>query len=236
MWTGFDYIGEPTPWNGTGAGSASGQGAKPKSSYFGIVDTAGFVKDTYYLYKSMWDEDTTTLHLMSTWNNDEIVKNNNGKVKVDVFTNAAKVELYLNGNKVGEDTATTHTTALGYKYQTFSNGEFYPSFNVTWASGTLSAKAYDKKGNLITETEGRSSVTTNTKAAKLAISADKKEILADGSSLSYLTVDVKDMNGNIVAGADNRINFKIEGNGKIVGVDNGNAADTDSLSAKLHNC
>lgn len=196
VWTGFDYIGEPTPWNGTGAGSASGQGAKPKSSYFGIVDTAGFVKDTYYLYKSMWDEDTTTLHLMSTWNNDEIVKNNNGKVKVDVFTNAAKVELYLNGNKVGEDTATTHTTALGYKYQTFSNGEFYPSFNVTWASGTLSAKAYDKKGNLITETEGRSSVTTNTKAAKLAISADKKEILADGSSLSYLTVDVKDMNGN----------------------------------------
>ena len=90
VWTGFDYIGEPTPWNGTGAGSASGQGAKPKSSYFGIVDTAGFVKDTYYLYKSMWDEDTTTLHLMSTWNNDEIVKNNNGKVKVDVFTNAEK--------------------------------------------------------------------------------------------------------------------------------------------------
>lgn len=93
VWTGFDYIGEPTPWNGTGAGSASGQGAKPKSSYFGIVDTAGFVKDTYYLYKSMWDEDTTTLHLMSTWNNDEIVKNNNGKVKVDVFTNAAKVQM-----------------------------------------------------------------------------------------------------------------------------------------------
>lgn len=59
------------------------------------------------------------------------------------------MELYLNGNKVGEDTATTHTTALGYKYQTFSNGEFYPSFNVTWASGTLSAKAYDKKGYLL---------------------------------------------------------------------------------------
>ena len=101
VWTGFDYIGEPTPWNGTGAGSASGQGAKPKSSYFGIVDTAGFVKDTYYLYKSMWDEDTTTLHLMSTWNNDEIVKNNN-KVKVDVFIMLQKVELYLNGNKVGK--------------------------------------------------------------------------------------------------------------------------------------
>ena len=100
VWTGFDYIGEPTPWNGVGTGSVSGQGAKPKSSFFGIVDTAGFPKDTYYLYKSLWDENSTTLHLMSTWNNNEIVKNYNGTVKVDVFTNAAKVELYLNGEKV----------------------------------------------------------------------------------------------------------------------------------------
>lgn len=231
VWTGFDYIGEPTPWNGTGAGSVSGQGAKPKSSYFGIIDTAGFAKDTYYLYKSMWDESTTTLHLMSTWNNNEIVKDVNGKVKVDVFTNAAKVELYLNGNKIGEDTATKHTTDLGYSYQTFSNGEFYPSFNINWASGTLSAKAYDEKGNLISDTTGRSSVTTNSAAVKLDAYANKKEIKADGSSLSYITVDVKDINGNIVNGANNRINFSIEGNGKIIGVDNGNAADTDSYKA-----
>lgn len=228
VWTGFDYIGEPTPWNGIGTGSVSGQGAKPNSSYFGIVDTAGFPKDTYYLYKSMWDENSTTLHLMSTWNNNEIAKQANGKVKVDVFTNAAKVELYLNNQKIAEDSATVHTTDLGYQYQTFSNGEFYPSFDVTWQSGTLSAKAYDKNGKLIKETVGRSSVTTNTAASKLDVSEDKKEISADGSSLSYITVDVKDTNGNIVAGANNRINFEIEGNGRIVGVDNGNPADTDS--------
>ena len=228
VWTGFDYIGEPTPWNGVGTGSVSGQGAKPKSSFFGIVDTAGFPKDTYYLYKSLWDENSTTLHLMSTWNNNEIVKNYNGTVKVDVFTNAAKVELYLNGEKVGEDTATKHTTDLGYTYQTFSNGEFYPSFNISWASGTLSAKAYDEAGNLISDTEGRDSVSTNEAAAKLDAYADKTEITADGSSLSYITLYVKDVNNNIVAGANNRIDFSIEGEGKIVGVDNGNASDTDS--------
>lgn len=228
VWTGFDYTGEPTPWNGTGAGSVSGQGAKPKSSYFGIVDTAGFKKDTYYLYKSMWDENSTTLHLMSTWNNNEITKTSDGKVKVDVFTNAAKVELYLNGRKIGEDTATPHTTSLGYKYQTFSNGEFYPSFNVTWESGTLSAKAYDKDGHLIDDTVGRKQVTTNSAATYLDTYSDKTEISADGSSLSYITVDVKDVNNNIVSGADHRIHFSIEGHGQIVGVDNGNAADTDS--------
>ena len=227
-WTGFDYIGEPTPWNGTGSGSVSGQGAKPKSSFFGIVDTAGFPKDTYYLYKSLWDENSTTLHLMSTWNNDEIVKDANGKIKVDVFTNAAKVELYLNGEKVGEDSATKHTTPLGYTYQTFSNGEFYPSFKVAWAAGKLSAKAYDEAGNLISDTEGRDSVSTNSNATKLEAYANKTEIMADGTSLSYITVDVKDANNNIVAGANNKINFSIEGEGKIVGVDNGNPSDTDS--------
>ena len=228
VWTGFDYLGEPTPWNGTGSGSVSGQGAKPKSSFFGIVDTAGFPKDTYYLYKSLWDEDSTTLHLMSTWNNNEIVKDANGKIKVDVFTNAAKVELYLNGKKIGEDSATKHTTPLGYTYQTFSNGEFYPSFKVDWAAGKLSAKAYDEAGNLISDTEGRDSVSTNSDATQLDAYADKTEIMADGSSLSYITVDVKDDNNNIVAGANNKINFSIEGEGKIVGVDNGNPSDTDS--------
>ena len=185
-------------------------------------------RDTYYLYKSMWDENSTTLHLMSTWNNNEITKTSDGKVKVDVFTNAAKVELYLNGRKIGEDTATPHTTSLGYKYQTFSNGEFYPSFNVTWESGTLSAKAYDKDGHLIDDTVGRKQVTTNSAATYLDTYSDKTEISADGSSLSYITVDVKDVNNNIVSGADHRIHFSIEGHGQIVGVDNGNAADTDS--------
>ena len=78
------------------------------------------------------------------------------------------------------------------------------------------------------DTEGRDSVSTNSDATQLDAYADKTEIMADGNSLSYITVDVKDVNNNIVAGANNKINFSIEGEGKIVGVDNGNPSDTDS--------
>ena len=229
VWTGFDYIGEPTPWNSTGVGSVSGQGAKPKSSYFGIVDTAGFEKDIYYLYKSLWDEDSNVVHLMTNWNNDEIVKVN-GQVQVDVYTNAHKIKLYLNDELVGTDTATTHRTDAGYTYQTFSNGEFYPTFYVNWRSGTLRAVAYDENDQVISEDviEGNQSVTTNTDASYLRLTPEKTEIQADGSSLCYIEVDVMDSNDEIVAGADDRITFSIEGNGTIVGVDNGDPTDTDS--------
>ena len=230
VWTGFDYIGEPTPWNGTGVGSVSGQGAKPNSSYFGIVDTAGFEKDTYYLYKSLWDEDADVVHLMTSWNDDEIVKVNGGQVQVDVYTNAHKIELYLNDQLVGSDTATTHTTDAGYTYQTFSNGEFYPTFYVNWRSGTLRAVAYDEHDQVISDDviEGNQSVTTNTDASYIRLTPEKTEIQADGSSLCYIEVDIMDSNDEIVAGADDRISFEIEGNGKIVGVDNGDPTDTDS--------
>ncbi len=100
VWTGFDYIGEPTPWNGTGTGTVGGgNGATPKSSYFGIVDTAGFEKDIYYLYQSQWNDDVNTLHVLPTWNREDIVIEN-GNVEVNVFTDAHKVELYLNDKKL----------------------------------------------------------------------------------------------------------------------------------------
>lgn len=228
VWTGFDYIGEPTPWNGTGTGTVGGGvGAAPKSSYFGMVDTAGFEKDIYYLYQSQWNKDVNTLHVLPTWNEDEIVINN-GKVNVNVFTDAHKVELYLNGNKVGEQTSTEHTTEAGYKYYTFGNDALYPSFDVTYEPGTLSAKAFDKDGNEITDTQGRKSVTTSGTASTVELSADKTTIASDGYDLSYITIDLVDENGNIVPGAANKLNYELEGNGKIVGMDNGNAVDTDS--------
>ncbi|MPQ43835.1 glycoside hydrolase family 2 TIM barrel-domain containing protein [Clostridium tarantellae] len=228
IWTGFDYIGEPTPWNGTGTGPVGGgNGAAPKSSYFGIVDTAGFEKDIYYLYQSQWNEDINTLHVLPTWNEDEIVIEN-GKVQVDVFTDAYEVELYLNDEKVGEQTATEHVTDAGYKYYTFGNDALYPTFEVDYAPGTLTAKAFDKDGNEITETEGRKSVVTSGEATNLELSADKTTIASDGYDLSYITVDLLDENGNIVPGAENELNFELEGNGKIVGLDNGNAVDTTS--------
>ncbi|MEG0134135.1 MAG: glycoside hydrolase family 2 TIM barrel-domain containing protein [Clostridium sp.] len=232
VWTGFDYIGEPTPWNGTGTGSVGGgNGAAPKSSYFGIVDTAGFEKDIYYLYQSQWNKDENTLHVLPTWNEDEIVINN-GKVNVNVFTDAHKVELYLNDEKIGEQTSTEHTTEAGYKYYTFGNDALYPSFDVTYEPGTLYAKAFDKDGNEITNTKGRKSVTTSKAASTTKLSADNSTINSNGYDLSYITIDLVDEDGNIVPGAANLLNYELEGNGKIVGMDNGNAVDINSYKPK----
>lgn len=227
VWTGFDYIGEPTPWNGTGTGSVSGGSPAPKSSYFGIVDTAGFEKDVYYLYQSQWNDDVNTLHILPTWNEEDIPVSN-GNVQVDVFTDAYKVELYVNNKLVGTKTATEHTTDLGYKYYTFDNDSLYPSFTVPYEVGTIEAKGYDKNGNLLTNIEGRSSITTYGDVVTVDLSADNTTIDADGYDLSYITVDLVDKDGNIASGANNELTYILEGNGKIVGLDNGNAADTDS--------
>ena len=104
----------------------------------------------------------------------------------------------------------------------------YPVFNVPYEEGTLTAKAYDKEGNEITNTEGRNTVKTTGEASTVRLSADRDTIDSDGYDLSYITVDIVDENGNIVQNADNRLNFELEGNGKIVGVDNGDQTDTDS--------
>ena len=101
------------------SGSVSGQGPAPKSSYFGIVDTAGFEKDIYYLYQSQWNDEVNTLHLLPTWNSEDIYLNN-GVATVQVFTDAYRVELYLNGEKIDEATAKENTTEAGYKYYTFA--------------------------------------------------------------------------------------------------------------------
>ena len=91
VWTGFDYIGEPTPWNGTGIGS-NGRGQVPNSSYFGIVETTGFPKDTYYLYRSQWRQDDTTLHLVTSWDSSNMLQTD-GKTPVWVYSNAPVVRL-----------------------------------------------------------------------------------------------------------------------------------------------
>ena len=105
VWTGFDYIGEPTPWNGTGQGKPgnASRWPAPKSSYFGIVDTAGLPKDSYYFYQSQWNDDVNTLHILPAWNEDVVAENENGEVPVVVYTDAAKVELFFTPD--GSDTA-----------------------------------------------------------------------------------------------------------------------------------
>ena len=231
VWTGFDYIGEPTPANKINAGAATSW-PSPKNSYFGIVDTAGLPKDSYYFYQSQWNDEVNTLHVLPTWNEDSLMKDENGNVEVVVYSDAAKVKLFLNDKEIAEQTFEEHTTGAGYKYQTVKgktgHESMYMTFSVPYEKGTLKAVAYDKDGNEIKNTQGRSSVTTTDKATKLDATVDRNSIKADGKDLSYITVDVTDANGNIVPDADNNVRFTVEGAGTLVGVDNGKQADHQS--------
>ena len=246
VWTGFDYLGEPTPWNGTGSGAVRSW-PSPKNSYFGIVDTAGFPKDTYYFYQSQWNDDVHTLHILPAWNENVVAKGSGNNVPVVVYTDAAKVKLYFTPKGstekrlIGEKSFTKKTTAAGYTYQVYEGADkdstahknMYLTWNVPWAEGTISAEAYDENNRLIPEgsTEGNASVTTTGKAAKLKADADRKTITADGKDLSYIEVDVTDANGHIVPDAANRVTFDVKGAGKLVGVDNGSSPDHDSYQA-----
>lgn len=250
VWTGFDYIGEPTPWNGT-SGGAAGAWPSPKNSYFGIVDTAGLPKDSYYFYQSQWNEDVNTLHLLPAWNEDVVKKDSDGNVPVVVYTDAAKVELFFTpagsdqATSLGEKQFTPKTTAAGFTYQIYegegkdsaAHKNLYLTWKVPYKAGTITAKAWDAEGNPIDlgTVEGRTSVTTAGNAAKLEAEADRTKISADGSDLSYITVSVKDKNGNIVPDAENKVKFTVEGEGQLVGVDNGRQDDHQSYQDNNRN-
>ena len=230
VWTGFDYLGEPTPANGTDSGAKTAW-PSPKNSYFGIVDTAGLPKDSYYFYQSQWNDDVNTLHVLPTWNEDSLMKDSKGNVEVVVYSDAAKVELKLNGKVVGTQEFEKNTTEAGYTYQTVKDKSghtsMYMTFDVPYEEGTLEAVAYNEKGEVIEKTEGRSVVKTTGEAKKLKATADRKEITADGKDLVYVTVDVTDKDGNIVPNAANNVKFEVKG-GTLVGVDNGKQADHQS--------
>lgn len=241
VWTGFDYIGEPTPWNGTGSGAVASW-PSPKNSYFGIIDTAGLPKDTYYFYQSQWNDDVNTLHILPAWNED-VVAESNGQVPVVVYTDAAKVKLTLitaDGEEkdLGTKEFTTKTTDAEYTYQIYegqgansaANKNLYLTWNVPYEDGTITAEAWDAEDQPIDlgTVQGRTSVTTTGEAAELSASVDRTEIAADGAELSYITVAVTDEDGNIVPDAANNVKFTVEGEGKLVGVDNGRQDDHQS--------
>ncbi len=239
VWTGFDYLGEPTPWNGTGSGYVGGQDA-PKSSYFGIVDTAGLPKDSYYLYQSVWNEDVNTLHVLPAWNED-VVATENGGVPVVVYSDAASVELFLTPTggterSLGKKTFTKKTTAAGYTYQVYEGSDKssrawenqFLTWHVPFEEGTIRAVAYDEKGEPITDTEGRKTVTTTGAAAKLNAKADRETLNAATDDLSYITIDVTDENGEIVPSATNKVTVTVEGAGTLAGLDNGKQSDHQS--------
>ena len=249
VWTGFDYIGEPTPWNETVNLNTN---AVPNSSYFGIVDTAGFAKDSYYLYRSLWNDNSTTLHLVpGSWNRDSLLLNN-GYVNVAVYSNAKKIELLLNGSVIATATSTVTTTAAGYKYRTWTESisdsskcsigsfytaegaDFYPQFSVKYAEGTLSVKAYDENGAEITDAVGSAKSVSGT-ATQIAVNTwqDKDTYVADGTDYIYVEFEARDDDGNFMNDYNGTIEFKVDDKSsryaEIIGVDNGNAATTDKF-------
>jgi beta-galactosidase len=190
IWTGFDYIGEPTPY-----------GWPAKSSYFGIIDTCGFPKDSYYFYQSKWTT-KPMVHLLPHWN-----WSGGATVEVWAYSNCDTVELFLNGISQG-------VKRVG--------NSLHLTWNVPWAAGTLQAKGV-KSGTVVYD-----QVTTAGSAAKVRLQPDRASITADGKDLVFIEADITDSNGVIVPTATNTVNFSVSGPGTIVGVDNGNAPSTES--------
>lgn len=208
IWTGFDYIGEPTPYYNS---------YPAKSSYFGAVDTAGFPKDIFYYYQSQW-KDEPMVHLLPHWNWTE-----GTSVRVLAYTNAHKVELFLNGKSLGERSYVNKTTSFGVPYKETAEGKTYLEWAVPFEAGTMEAVAKDEAGNVI----ARDQVVTAGAAAAVRLTADRHVLTADGEDLSFITAEIVDSEGNMVPTADQLIQFTLSGGGEIAGVDNGNAASVE---------
>ena len=229
IWTGFDYIGEPTPWHN--------QDHTPvKSSYFGIIDTAGLPKNDFYLYRSEWysAKEKPTVRIMPHWNwTEETLKERNmlinGKVPVRTFSNAASVELLLNNKSLGKKEFVKKTTADGRPYHEGAKpSELYLEWLVDYKPGTLTAIARDENGKEI----ARDSVTTAGEPARVRLTKEEHVITADGKDLSYIHYEIVDEDGNVVPTANNLVHFNLHGQGQIVGVDNGEQASRERYKAQ----
>ena len=197
IWTGWDYLGEPTPFPWPAV-----------SSYFGIIDLAGFPKDPFYFYQSEWTN-TPVLHVFPHWNWKP------GE-KIDVvayYNNADEVELFLNGRSQGTK------RKQGDDMRVFWRLAFEP--------GTLKAVSR-KNGQVVLAREVR----TAAEPARIVLVPDRKTIKADGVDLSFVTVNIVDQNGTLVPLADNLVKFEISGEGSIAGVDNGNQISHESFKGK----
>ena len=224
IWTGTDYIGEPTPWHN--------QNQTPvKSSYFGIVDTAGIPKNDYYLYQSQWvsADKKPMVHLLPHWNWEnptlkENVADADGNIPVRAYSNAASVELFLNGNTLGKKTFTKKQTSDGRTYQEGANAnELYLEWKVAFEPGTLEAVARDEDGNIV----ARDKIVTAGEPAGVRLVKEENAIAADGKDLTYIYYEIVDSKGNVVPTANNLVRFQLHGQGQIVGVDNGEQASRE---------
>ena len=192
IWTGWDYIGEPTPY-----------GFPARSSYFGIIDLAGFPKDVYYMYQSEWT-DTPVLHLFPHWNWLP------GQT-VDMwcyYNQADEVELYINGKSQGVRSKK-------------DSHDFHVMWRVAFVPGEVSVVAR-KNGQEVR----RQTIKTAGAPYAVRLTADRDAVKADGRSLAFVTVEVVDKDGNLCPWAENDIHFQVSG-AEIAGVDNGNQASME---------
>ena len=205
VWTGFDYLGEPTPYN---------SGTSAKSSLFGAIDLAGLKKDRFYLYQSRWSS-TPVLHLLPHWNWEG---KEGDTIPVFCYTNYPKVELFVNGKSMG--------------VKSKSNSSKYDKYRLIWKNviyqpGEIKAIAYDNNGKqLATET-----IKTAGRPVKIRLTADRSIITVDGKDLSFVTVEVVDKDGNLCPNAQRMLFFKTEGAGSLKALCNGDATDLTSFAS-----
>lgn len=197
IWTGFDYIGEPTPYN-------------TKNSYFGIVDTAGFPKDIYYFYQSVWvsPEQKKVLHIVpSYW---DFIPGQ--EIDVLIYSNARDVELILNGKSIGSHVMELETSQ-----------DMRAHFKVPFEPGVLRVVGHFADGSECSEV-----LHTPSDPAAVVLTSDKETLLADGRDIAFVEISTVDVNGIPVGNARNRIRVEISGAGRLVGLDNGDSTDYDS--------
>lgn len=209
IWSGFDYIGEPTPYH-------------TKNSYFGQIDTAGFPKDSYYVWKSAWTDyrKKPMVHIFPYWDYNE-----GQLIDVRVCSNAPDVELFVNGKSLGKQ----HLT-----HEPGSGSHIIADYQVPYEKGTLLAIAYDDDGREVAKEEKHSFGNSG----KIVIEPDDTRVRADGRDLLFFTIGTVDGQGIPVENACDRIFVNVSGKGRLIGLDNGDSTDFDSykgVSRRLFN-
>ena len=201
VWCGWDYIGEPTPYYSS------------RSSYYGIMDLAGFKKDRFYLYQSRWRPDFPMAHILPHWTWPERV----GQVTpVHVFTSGDEAELFLNGKSLGRKKKGPYEYRLRWD-------------DVVYQPGTLKAISYKNGAKWATDV-----METAGNPALLKLKADRDKIRADGRALSFVTVTITDEDGRVAPRASDLIHFEVKGPGEIVATDNGDATSFESFQSHEH--
>jgi beta-galactosidase len=221
VWTGFDYLGEPTPYYSDWPSH---------SSLFGIIDLAGIPKDRYYLYRSHWNKKENTLHILPHWN----WKGHEGEnIPVMVYTSYPSAELFINGKSQGKKakdlTYTVNNTGSKASQDSLNRQKRYRLMwmDTKYEPGTVKVVAYDSLGKKAAEAEIR----TAGKPDRIELSADREIILANGKDLSFIQVKVVDKDGNLCPDDSRQIRFKVKGPGIFKAAANGNPVSLESFQA-----